>query len=125
MHLKRVPISELRPDNGKDIFDPDNFSDWINFPVEPEDVDHIIAGTGLAVRNKGIERPEIQALFSEENNFHIHAGVFEKGPLGKQLEIFEEELPRVLTELKVYKVQHILGQSRFRSGMAGIVELDG
>ncbi|MDY6971401.1 MAG: STAS domain-containing protein [Thermodesulfobacteriota bacterium] len=125
MHLKRVPIWELRPDNGKDIFDPENFTDWINFPIEPADVNHVVAGTGIAVRDKGIERPEIQGLFSEDNSFHIHAGMFEKGPIGRQLDMFEDELTRILTELNVYKIQHILGQSWFKSGMAGIVELEG
>lgn len=125
MHLKRVPLAEQRPDNGKDIFDPENFSDWIDFPVEPSDVNHIIAGTGIAIKDKSLVRPEVQTLISKGNDFHIHAGIFEKGPLNKQLADFDRELRRVLTELEIYKVQHILGQSRFRGGVVGIIELEG
>lgn len=125
MHLKRVPTVEQKPNNGKDIFDPENFSDWIDFPVEPADINHIIAGTGIAIKDRSLERPEIRALISEGNDFHIHTGIFEKGPLSKKLGDFDRELTRVLTELEVYKVQHILGQSQFKSGMVGIIELQG
>ena len=122
MHLKKVPISENRPQNGREIFDAANFSDWINFPVEPGNTNNIIAGTGIAVKHKSRQRQKVQKLLSEESHFHIHAGVFSKGPLSKTIERFEDELSRVLTELDVYRVQHILGQSLFSSGMAGIIE---
>jgi hypothetical protein len=36
---------------------------------------------------------------------------------------FEKELKRVVNELEVSKVQHVLGQSKFGSGMAGLIEL--
>jgi len=123
MHLKKVPIIEQKPDNGKDIFDPSNFPEWIDFPTEPGDVNHIIAGTGIAVRDKSLMSPEKRTVISEGSFFHIHAGIFEKGPLSKQLNDFEKELRRILTELRISKVQHILGKSRFSSGMAGIIEL--
>jgi anti-anti-sigma factor len=123
MHLKKVPIIEQRPDNGKDIFDPINFPEWIDFPTEPGDVNHIVAGTGIAVRDKSLLTPEKRTVISEGSFFHIHAGIFEKGPLNKQLNDFEKELNRVLTELQILKVQHVLGKSRFSSGLAGIIEL--
>jgi hypothetical protein len=125
MHLKRVPILEQRPHNGKDIFDPENFHEWIDFPVEPMNVNHIVAGTGIAVKEKSLSRPEIQALISEGNDFHIHTGIFEKGPLSKRFEDFGKEFTRIFKELKVYKVQHLLGRSQFGSGMVGIIELEG
>lgn len=125
MHLRRVPILEQRPNNGKDIFDPENFSKWFDFPVEPMNVNHIIAGTGVVVKEKSLLRPEIQALISEGNNFHIHTGIFEKGPLSKRFEDFEKEFTRIFKELEVYKVQHLLGRSRFGSGMVGMIELEG
>jgi anti-anti-sigma factor len=125
MHLKRVPILEQRPNNGKDIFDPENFSKWFDFPVEPMNVNHIIAGTGIVVKEKSLARPEIQALISEGNDFHIHTGIFEKGPLSKRFEDFEKEFTRIFKELEVYKVQHLLGRSRFGSGMVGIIDLEG
>ena len=123
MRIKQVPIAEKRPQNGKEIFHPENFSDWIDFPVEPTDANHIIAGVGIAIRQRHRLRPEIQSLIAEGNAFHIHAGVFEKGPLSKMAKDFESEVTRVIRELGPFKVQHLLGQSRFASGMIGIVEL--
>ena len=123
MRLKQVPVVEKRPQNGKEIFHPENFSDWIDFPVEPTDANHIIAGTGIAIRQRDRLGPEIQGLIAEGNAFHIHAGVFEKGPLSKMAKDFESEVTRVIRELRPFKVQHLLGQSRFASGMIGIVEL--
>ncbi len=123
MRLKQVPIAEKRPRNGKEIFHPENFSNWIDFPVEPADANHVIAGTGIAARQRDRLRPEIQGLLAEGNAFHLHAGVFEKGPLSKAAKDFESEVTRVITELRPLKVQHLLGQSRFASGMIGIVEL--
>ncbi len=123
MRLIQVPIAEKRPKNGKEIFHPENFSNWIDFPVEPTDANHIIAGVGIAIRQRDRLRPEIQSLIAEGNAFHIHAGVFEKGPLSKMAKDFESEVTRVIRELGSFKVQHLLGQSRFASGMVGIVEL--
>jgi anti-anti-sigma factor len=123
MHLKKAPIAEQRPDNGKDIFDPVNFPEWIDFPIEPADINNIIAGTGIAIRDRSLVRSGIKTIISEGGFFHIHAGIFEKGPLSKQLKDFEKELNRVLSELQIYKVQHILGKSRLSWGLAGIIEL--
>ena len=125
MHLKRVPLLEEKPNNGKNIFDPENFSQWFDFPVEPMNINHIVAGTGIVVKEKHLVRPEIQALFSEGNDFHIHGGIFEKGPLSKRFEDFEKEFTRIFKELEAYKVQHLLGRSRFGSGMVGVIELEG
>jgi len=124
MHLKKTPIIEQKPDNGKDIFDPINFPEWIDFPIEPADINNIIAGTGIAINDRSLVRSGIKTIISEGSCFHIHAGIFEKGPISKQLKDFEKELRRILTELKIFKVQHILGKSRFGSGMLGIIELN-
>jgi anti-anti-sigma factor len=123
MHLKKAPITEQRPDNGKDIFDPENFPEWIDFPIEPADINNIIAGTGIAIKDRSLVRSEIKTFISEGSCFHIHAGIFEKGPLSKQLKDFEKELNRVISDLQIYKVQHILGKSRLSWGLAGIIEL--
>jgi len=123
MHLKNSPILENQPENGKGIFDPTNFADWVNFPVEPGDINRIIAATGIAIKDMSRECGEVQGLFSKGNCFHIHGGVFTQEPLSKKIEQFENELTRVLTELEVYKVQHMLGKTKFSSGMVGLVEL--
>jgi anti-anti-sigma factor len=123
MHLKKSPILENQPENGKEIFDPINFADWVNFPVEPGDINRITAATGIAIKDVSRERPEVQSLFSKGTCFHVHGGIFSQEPLSKKIEHFENELNRVLTELEVFKVQHILGKTRLSSGMVGLVEL--
>ena len=123
MHLKKSPILDNQPENGKDIFDPINFADWVNFPVEPGDINRIIAATGIAIKDVSGEPPEVQNLFPKGNRFHVHGGVFSQEPLSRKIEHFENELNRVLTELEVFKVQHILGKTRLSSGMVGLVEL--
>lgn len=125
MNLKRVPSVENKPDNDGEIFDDKNFAAWMNFPVDPSHFDHIIAGAGIAVKERDQAGPEILELFPEGSDFHIHAGVFSKGPLSKQPQQFEEELGRIVSELEVFKVQHILGQSCFSRGMVGVIELKG
>lgn len=123
MNIRKSPVSENRPGNGKDLFDRTNFPEWMNFPVEPGEFGHIIACVGIAVRDPGAARPDIAGLLAEGHHFHIHGAVFSKGPLSKEVEQFEEEVNRVVNELEVSKVQHVLGQSRFSSGMAGLIEL--
>ena len=125
MHLKRVPILELRPENGKEIFDSSNFFNWMDFAVEPTDVNHITAGTGIAIRDRNLVSSPVQTLFSEGGRFHIHAGIFPKGPFSQRLDDFEKELTRILTELEAYKIQHLLGQSEFARGIVGIIEIEG
>ena len=123
MRLRRVPVVEQKPQNGKRIFDPENFPAWFDFPVEAADVNHVVAAAGIAVRDRNLVSPEIQALIADGSTFHVHAGVFEKGPIGKEPGSFEKEVIRILSELKVYKVEHLLGRSRVESGLVGVVEL--
>ncbi len=124
MHMKKVPLLEQRPANGKGIFDSENFSDWIDFPVDPSYPNHIVVATGIAARDRKVLGPEKQSLISEGSDFHLHGGIFEKAPMGNNLHGFNEELARIFNELQVYRVQHLLGRSRFAGGMAGIVELE-
>jgi anti-anti-sigma factor len=123
MNLKRPPIREHTPVNGKDIFHADNFPGWFNFPVDPTDFNHVVVAVGIAVRDKDAAPPAIMNLLPQGNLFHLHGAVFTKQPLNRQPEHLETELQRVLTELDVSKVQHILGQSCFSSGMIGVTEL--
>ena len=125
MHLKKVPVRENRPENGKSIFEKENLSEWFNFPVEPTDINYVIACTGIAVRNRNTASAEVKQLIGGGGDFHFHGGIFSRAPLSKKIDQFEKELQRVLTELEVYKVQHFLGKSRLGSGMAGIIELGG
>ncbi|MBF0531057.1 MAG: STAS domain-containing protein, partial [Deltaproteobacteria bacterium] len=106
MNLKKTPILENKPDRDREIFHPDLFKDWMNFPVEPGDFGHIITGAGLIVPDRPKASPRFKPWLPPDSPFHFHAGVFSKGPLNKKPEQFEEELERVITKLEVYKVQH-------------------
>jgi anti-anti-sigma factor len=123
MHLKKAPIVDNQPENGEEIFSARNFPDWMDFPVEGADVNNILVGCGIAVREKLAEPPEVRALLSPDSRFHIHAGVFAKEPVSRKIELFESELKRIVTEGAIQKVQHLLGKTRFSTGMVGIIEL--
>ncbi|MCX5813401.1 MAG: STAS domain-containing protein [Proteobacteria bacterium] len=124
MHIKQVPIFEQKPANGKSIFDSDNFSDWIDYPVEPSYMNNIIVATGIAMRDRSCLGSERVFLIPEGSNFHIHGGIFDKATIGSNMADFDKELMRVFNECQVYKIQHILGLSKFSAGMAAIVELE-
>ncbi|MBN1154306.1 STAS domain-containing protein [candidate division KSB1 bacterium] len=125
MNLKQVPLSENKPVDGNDIFDSVHFPSWINFPVDPVDDNHIVVGVGMICRDRNSCSAEVLKLFSSESNVHMHGGIFEKGPISKRIDQFSGELDRVITELDITKVQHLLGKSRFSNGMLGIIELEG
>ena len=76
MHLKQVPLMENRPANGKDIFDADNFATWMNFPVEPADMHHILAGAGLVAKHPEREPQPIRELFAAGSRVHSHAAMW-------------------------------------------------
>jgi anti-anti-sigma factor len=124
MNIRKSPIIENRPANGKDIFDRANFQEWMNFPVEPGEFNHVVVCVGIAVQDPAAARAEIAGLVAGKHPFHMHGAVFSKGPLSKDVTKYEKELNRVLNELEVIKVQHVLGQSRFASGMVGLYELE-
>lgn len=124
MHLKRVPILENRPANGRDIFDPANFPGWMNFPVEASDFHRILAGAALVVKNPDQAPAPVLDVLARGSRVHCHAGIFSAEPLSKKPDQLENELDRVITELPAAKVQHLMGQSRFQQGLAGIIELE-
>jgi anti-anti-sigma factor len=124
MHIKRVPLAEKKPANGKSIFDHSNFSEWIDFPVEPSYVNNTVVATGIAVRDRSCLGLEKASLISEGSTFHLHGAVFDKSPFGSDIRNFNEELGRIFNEHEVYKIQHLLGQSRFSKGLAAFIELE-
>jgi anti-anti-sigma factor len=124
MHIKQVPIIDQKPANGKSIFDNENFSDWIDYPVEPSCTNNIVIATGIAVRDRQHLNPERAFLIPERSNFHIHGGIFDKAPICSNMADFDKELIRLFNECQVYKIQHILGLSKFSAGMAAIVEIE-
>jgi anti-anti-sigma factor len=124
MHIKQVPIADNRPVTGKSIFEKETFSDWVNFPVDPACINNVVVATGIAVRGRASLGGEKTSLISEGSTFHIHGGIFEKTPLGSNVDEFNKELMRIFSEQEVYKIQHLLGQTCFSGGMAALVELE-
>jgi hypothetical protein len=124
MHLKRSPVRENQPDQGREIFHPDLFKEWMSFPLEATDPGAVVAAAGLAVGSRESAPAALQPWLPSEPAFHLHAAVFGKGPLGKRPEQLPAELRRIITEMEPVKVQHLLGRSRLASGLAGLVALE-
>jgi anti-anti-sigma factor len=123
MNLKKSPIAENIPATGE-IFSHNNFADWIDFPLDPAFGNNIIAAAGIVVKDKNLLEDKFKSITAEDSDFHIHCVVFEKEFLTKNIDSFDEELKRIINDLQPLKVQHLLGQSKFKSGMLAIIELE-
>jgi hypothetical protein len=117
-----VPLIDNQPKD-KNIFSDDNFPVWMNFSVEPENINFIVAAAGFAIKDKNLVDPQIAKLLPDQSNYHIHGAIFEKQLLNKDPLKIDEEIERIITDLDVVKVQHLLGQTKLGSGIAGIIDL--
>ncbi len=124
MHLKRVPVKGERPGPEEDIFSPAHIQDWVDLPVEPGFVYHMVVAVGIAVRERGLMPLSLKACIPEGQDFHVHAGIFGKGLFSSALTGFEDEVQRILTEFEAFRIQHLMGRSLFKSGVVGIVEIE-
>ncbi|HPO62219.1 MAG TPA: STAS domain-containing protein [Candidatus Kapabacteria bacterium] len=123
MNLKQVPIVDNKSGIEDSIFSEQNFPNWLNFPVEASDFNSIIVGTGF-IHNFTELPVSLKDYFASNSNWHIHTAVFEKGIINRNIENFNEELNRILTELEPQKVVHLLGRSVLSSGCIGLIELE-
>jgi anti-anti-sigma factor len=112
MRLKKVPVADNRPADGAEVFAPQHFASWFDYPLDPEDHDCIVAGAG------------IYRVPSEPGGIHMHACVFERAMINSAPDLFERELARVLHKLRPRNVQHILGSSRVGRAVLGIIRLE-
>lgn len=124
MHLKRSPVIDHQPAEGREIFHPELFRDWMSLPVEPVDAGKVLVATGLAAADRGAIPPAVRPWLPADADFHLHAAVFGKGPLGKRPEQLDDELLRIVSELEALKVQHLLGRTQVAAGLAGLVALE-
>ncbi|MFH1060027.1 MAG: STAS domain-containing protein [Pseudomonadota bacterium] len=124
MHLKRAPVIDHQPADGREIYHPERFRDWMSLPVEPADAGKVVVATGLAAAERGLVPPAVLPWLPADADFHLHAAVFGKGPLGKRPEQLDDELMRIITELEALKVQHLLGRTQVAAGLAGLVALE-
>jgi len=125
MNLTNVPIKENQPNDTDNIFDAKHFYQWMNFPVEPNDINSLVIATGIAVKNKDKLNDEMKSLFPKDSNFHIHGVVFDKELFNDDLEKFDEELTRIISSSEAKKVQHLLASSQFNKGILTITALKG
>ena len=125
MNLKKIPLKENKPPGSKDIFHIEHFPEWMNYPLEGEDINQVVLAAGLAAKDKSKLKPEIEKLLPKESNFHFHGCIFSQELFNREIEKFEEETNRIIKELKPLSIKHLLGKSRIKYGIAGIIELEG
>ncbi|MEN6621586.1 MAG: STAS domain-containing protein [Smithella sp.] len=124
MNIKKPPIIDNQPSDSENIFESRLFPEWFDFPVEPAHAGAVVAATGIAVHDPHALPQAFGKLFIGGNIFHLHGGIFAKAPINNNLQNFDRELARIFNELEVFKIQHLLGQSRFAGGLAGIIEIE-
>jgi len=110
MNLKRIPWQENRPDP-PDIMHDANFADWFDFPVEDTDMHKTVVAAG------------IYSKMEKEEELHMHGVVFQKGLIGKSGIDVDAEIQRIFQGSEPLKVMHLLEESRFYYGLAGIISL--
>jgi anti-anti-sigma factor len=124
MNIKKPPVAGALQTGGKSIFADRRFPEWFDFPVEPSNTGALVAACGIAAHDPHRLPEPLRNLFSGETLFHLHGGIFDNAPIKNMPKDFESELTRVFNELNVYKIQHLLGRSRFAGGLAGLVPLE-
>lgn len=125
MRLKKIPLKENRGPAETDIFGGDNFPEWIDYSIEPEDVYNLVVMTGIAVRDRDSVTGAADRIIPREGRFHLHGVVFDKKPFNKIIDNFPNELKRVVTGMEPQRVLHLLGKTRIGPGLMGIIELGG
>ncbi|MEI6455879.1 MAG: STAS domain-containing protein [bacterium] len=123
MHLKKSPVSENRPAR-QGIMEPENFHDWISYPLEEEGLHKTVVAAGIVIKDRGSVNPEWLNQLPRGADLHVHAALFENGLWSNNLGEFEHELERVLREFEVEKVVHLLPESLLLNGFMGIINLN-
>ncbi len=123
MHLKKSPIPENQPKNGK-ILDAENFSHWMNFSLESEEINKTVVACGVVAKTPGAAGPDFGRIMPETGGMHLHAAIFENGLWSNNIMEFEDELQRVLKEFEPQKVLHVLPDSKLKNGYIAIINLE-
>ncbi len=124
LHIKQPPLTEFRPPDEGSIFDSGNIARWIDYPIEPARANHAVVVVGLTVRKGSPVEEAVQSIIPRQSAFHAHGGIFDKIPIGTDMDHINDELNRIFMESRVYSIEHLLGRSLFSSGMAALVEID-
>jgi anti-anti-sigma factor len=124
MHLKRVPVKGLWTGPEQDILSPARIQDWMDLPVEPGFVYHIVVAVGIAVRERGLAPLWVKACIPKGQDFHVHGVIFGKGLFNSDPTGFEHEVKRIVSEFEALRIQHLMGRSLLRNGVVGVVEIE-
>jgi len=125
--IKRAPIKENAPENGKMITHRDNIKDWLNFQVELEykNTTALVVGIG-ANFPANFDSSSIQSIFhinSEPEKTHLlhnHAAIFKFIPESQTKFELEDEIKNVITNGKFISMEHLLEHSTFKKGIIGL-----
>ncbi|MEI8004979.1 MAG: STAS domain-containing protein [Bacteroidota bacterium] len=108
LNLKKTPWQEKMP-NPPDIMHESNFSDWFDFPVEDTDLHNTVLAAGIYSKS------------GDEEELHMHGVIFAKGLTGRSGMDLNAELQRLIHASEPLRVVHLLEESRFHYGLAGII----
>ncbi len=108
LNLKKIPWQENMPDP-PDIMHDSVFPAWFDFPVEDTDLHNTVLAVGIYSKS------------GEEEELHMHGVIFAKGLAGRSGMDLNAELQRLIHASEPIKVVHLLEESRFLYGLAGII----
>ncbi len=124
MNLKKIPTANNNPSNNKSIFDNENFVEWVNFPVDQDDFNSIVAGVGFYANSEKKKSLQYSQILPSDSQFHLHCGIFEKTLLNFKTDSYQQDLDKILNELEAKKVQHILSGSVLSMGTISIIKME-
>jgi len=110
LNLKKIPWQENAP-HLPGIMHETNFPDWFDFPVEDTDLHNTVLAVGIYSKS------------GDEEELHMHGVIFAKGLAGKSGMDLNAELQRLIHASEPLRVVHLLEDSRFFYGLAGIITL--
>ena len=125
--IKKAPIKENVPVNGKMITHRDNIKDWLNFQIELEykNTTALVVGIGANL-SSNLDSSSIQSIFhinSEAQKTHLlhnHAAIFKFIPESKTKFELEDEIKNVITNGEFISMEHLLERSTFKKGIIGL-----
>lgn len=121
LNIKKPPIIENTPEN-KNITSEENFSNWFDFPIEPQDYNNKVVAFGIIKRNN-LSNSSINKYFPIGINYHFHCMVLDFLLINNDIDEFNNELDRLCYNYHPKSILHLLGGSKFSSGLFGIINL--
>ncbi len=130
--VRRAPIAALAPANGRRIIDPENFSEWFEYDVEPRwrGVTGLITGVGLDGRAdlSGFDAAALDAAFYRnpanrpelDCTLHNHGVFFSPRPFPDPPRELEVELREVVEQGEFVDMRHLLDRTAVTRAWIGL-----